>query len=461
MSDRIDITKLVAGYVTDLSYERIPEEARHVARRALIDTIGCAVAGTGEPAAQIALRLGRQDVGSPRSTVIFAAASADGSGALKLPPADAAMINAIAGHTLDYDDVNAMGHPSFPVAFTALAAAEDAEVSGRDLLTAYVTGVEVETKINRAFGESHYLLGWHSTSTVGVLGAAAAAAKIYRLDAEQTAMALGIAASQACGLRRNFGTMTKPFHPGHASWAGLTAARLARLGYTADASILESGQGYLPVFSAGPYDAARAVADLDKWALLMPGLSVKKYPCCYCTHASIDAALTLKERFGIEPGAVRSICAELSAFYLSPLIHHRPQTGLEGKFSLEYTLAAALLDSKVVLRSFTNEMVRRPAARELIEKVTSRAHNAKGEGLQATFARLTIELGDGSRLVEDMPEPRGAAGNPMSDGEIAAKFADCWQFRENTRNADAESVLVMLWEADRLENLADLARHLA
>ncbi len=456
----MDVTRVLAGYVADLTYERIPEQARRVARRALIDTIGCAIAGSGEPAAQLALAMGREDGGNPRSTVVFAGRSG-GTGALKLPPANAAMINAIAGHALDYDDVNTMGHPSVPVVFTALAAAEDAGASGRELLAAYVAGVETETKINRAFGESHYLHGWHSTSTLGVFGAAAAAAKTYRLNADQIAMAFGIAASQACGLRRNFGTMTKPFHPGHASWAGLTAARLARAGFTADESILDSPQGYFPVFSAGAYDAARAVGEIDKWALITPGLSVKKYPCCYCTHASIDAALTLKERFRIDPAMVTAVRAELSPFYLSPLIHHRPQSGLEGKFSIEYTVAAALFDSKVVLKSFTDEMVQLGAVRQLLERVSSRSHNVKGEGVQGTFARLTIELNDGSHLVEEVVEPRGGAGNPMSDEEIAAKFVDCWQFNGNAPNDDAERTLAMLWEVDGLNDLADLARNLA
>jgi 2-methylcitrate dehydratase PrpD len=452
-------TQLLARYVTELDYDCVPEPVRHIARRAFVDTIACAIAGAGEPAARIARGLLLEDAGAARATVI--AASREGS-AVRMPAANAAMANAIAGHALDYDDVNAMGHPSVPVCFTALAAAEDTGAAGRDLLLAYVAGVELETKVNRAFSESHYLHGWHSTSTVGVLGAAAAAAKLYRLDAAQTAVALGIAASQAAGLRCNFGTMTKPFHPGHASWAGLNAARLAGAGFSADKAILDAQYGYYPVFSAGPYDASLAVADLDKWALAKPGLSVKKYPCCYCTHASIDAALALKDRFGIEPSAVKSVVAELSPFYLSPLIHHRPSTGLEGKFSIEYTVAAALLDSRVVLASFGDEMVARPEARRLIEKISSRAYDRGGQGLAATFARLTVELSDGRRLVQEVPEARGAAGNPMSDEEIEAKFLDCWNVNASrAAGIECKEALGRLWHIDRLENVADLTRYLA
>jgi 2-methylcitrate dehydratase PrpD len=452
-------TELLARYVAELCYDRVPEPVRRIARRAFVDTIACAIAGAGEPAARIARNLLLEDAGAARATVI--AASRGGGCAAKMPPANAAMANAIAGHALDYDDVNAMGHPSVPVCFTALAAAEDTQAAGRDLLLAYVAGVELETKVNRAFSESHYLHGWHSTSTVGVLGAAAAAARIYRLDAAQAAAALGIAASQAAGLRRNFGTMTKPFHPGHASWAGLNAARLARAGFSADSAILDAEYGYYPVFSAGPYQVSRAVANLDQWALLKPGLSVKKYPCCYCTHASIDAALALKERFGVKPPAVRSIVAEVSPFYLSPLIHHRPSTGLEGKFSLEYTVAAALLDSRVTLASFRDEMVVRPEAQELIGKLSSRAYDRGEQGLAATFARLTVELSDGRRLVEEVLEPRGAASNPMSDREIEAKFLDCWSSATNgAAGAECRQALAALWRIDRLENVAELTRHL-
>jgi 2-methylcitrate dehydratase PrpD len=298
----MEATRTLAQFVAQLDYERVPEEVRHIARRAFVDTIGCAMAGSGEAAARIALEMGRQDGGAQRATVL--AASISGA-LLKVPPQIAAMINAIAGHALDYDDVNLMGHPSVPVCFTALAAAEDTNASGRELLTAYVAGVEVETKVNRAFGESHYLLGWHSTGTVGVWGAAAAASRLYRLNADQIAIAFGLAASQACGLRSNFGTMTKSYHPGHASWAGLVSARLARDGFTADRAILDSRFGYYPVFSAGPYDVGKVASEMDKWALITPGLSVKKYPCCYCTHASIDAALAMRERFKIRPEAAR------------------------------------------------------------------------------------------------------------------------------------------------------------
>lgn len=449
------VTQTLARYVAELSYDRIPEEVRRIARRALIDTLGCAIAGSAEPAARIALGLSRDDGGKRRASVIGAAGSP-----LKLPPQTAAMINAIAGHALDYDDVNPMGHPSVPVVFTALAAVEDSGGSGCDLLTAYVAGVELETKVMRSFGEAHYLHGWHSTSTLGVLGAAAAAAKAYRLGPEQIASAFGIAASQAGGLRQNFGTMTKPFHPGHASWSGLTAVRLAREGFTADTAILEAPLGYLPVFSAGPYDASRSITHLEKWALLEPGLSVKKYPCCYCTHASIDAALALRKQHGIQGGEISSMRAELSRFFLSPLIHHRPTTGLEGKFSLEYTLAAAMLDSHVVLASFTDAMVQRSQARELIEKVASSTHDRPAEGLGASFARLTVALKDGRRLTQEVAEPRGTDANPLSDSELEDKFRDCCGYAG--LDADrAGRALKMLWKVERLMRLGRLTASLA
>lgn len=455
----MEITGTLAKYVAGLSYDSIPDEVRRVSRRALIDTIGCAIAGTAEPAATIAAAVAREDGGTPRATVIGARGGSKQP--LRIPAPQAAMVNAIAGHALDYDDVNPMGHPSVPVCFTALAAAEDAGVSGRDLLTAYVTGVEVETKVNRAFSETHYLHGWHSTNTLGVLGAAAAAAKIYRLNAEQTALAFGMAASQACGLRQNFGTMTKPYHPGHASWAGLNSARLARAGFTADAAIFDAPLGYLKIFAAGPYDQNRAVADLDHWSLLSPGLSVKKYPCCYCTHSSLDAALALKSRFSIDAGEVTAIRAEVSPFFLSPLIHHRPKTGLEGKFSLEYTVSAALLDGRIRLATFTDEMVNRPAARRLIEMVTPASHDIKGgEGTRATFARLTVELKGGRKLVEEVPEPRGSAANPLSDGELAEKFRDCWEFG-GFDSSGAGQVLEILSGIDGAAKLDGLTAALA
>jgi 2-methylcitrate dehydratase PrpD len=455
----MEITRTLAKYVADLGYDSIPDDVKRICRRAIIDTVGCAIAGSTEPAAVIAADLARQDGGNQRATVIGSSRRAKGE-PLRVPAANAAMVNAIAGHALDYDDVNPMGHPSVPVCFTAIAAAEDAGARGRDVITAYAAGVELQTKINRAFGESHYLHGWHSTNTLGVLGAAAAAAKIYRLSAEQIAIAFGLAASQACGLRQNFGTMTKPYHPGHASWAGLTSARLARAGFSADSAILEAPLGYLKIFSAGPYEAAKAIADLDHWSLMSPGLSVKKYPCCYCTHATIDAALALKQRFAISTEDIVAITCEVTPFFLSPLIHHRPTTGLEGKFSLEYAVSAALIDSKVVLATFTDEMVQRPQARRLLEKVTETARNFPGEGTRATFARLTVELKGGRRLVEEVAEPRGTAANPLSDQELNDKFFDCCGFGGFDR-ARSSSVLDSFWKLEQLDRIDQLTDALA
>jgi 2-methylcitrate dehydratase PrpD len=190
-----------------------------------------------------------------------------------------------------------------------------------------------------------------------------------------------------------------------------------------------------------------------------PGLSVKKYPCCYCTHPSIDGALALREQHAIRPADIVSIRAELSPFFLSPLIHHRPATGLEGKFSLEYALSAAMLDSRVVLATFTDAMVQRPEARRMIERVSSVAHDRSGDGLRATFVRLTVELSDGRKLTQEIAEPRGAASNPLSDSEIEDKFRDCCQFA-GAGSDMANQALAMLWKVDKLKRVGKLASSL-
>ncbi len=199
---------------------------------------------------------------------------------------------------------------------------------------------------------------------------------------------------------------------------------------------------------------------MGTWALLRPGLSVKKYPCCYCTHASIDATLAVAARINLAPADIVSIHAELSPFFLSPLIHHRPTTGLEGKFSLEYPLAAALLDRKVVLTTFTDAMVRRRAARDLVERVRMSAHDVPGEqGPHATFARLAFELRGGRRIVEEVAAPRGTAANPLSDTELADKFRDCCQFA-GKNPAQAGAALGLLWRVDGLERVDELTEML-
>jgi 2-methylcitrate dehydratase PrpD len=294
----------------------------------------------------------------------------------------------------------------------------------------------------------HYGRGWHSSATIGVLGAAAASARLLGLDVAEASRALGLAASMAGGSRQNFGTMTKPLHPGLAARDGVFAAALAGAGFTADAAQLESPLGYFAMYADG-CDLERVQASLaGPWALTTHGLNVKKYPCCYCTHRTADATLALAARDGIDPAGVRSIRLTLEPDGFDPLIHHRPTTGLEGKFSAEYVIAAALLDGRVGLASFTDAAVRRPEAQELLRTVEIAERELPPVGpaqWSQAYAVLEIDtVADRHFLRVDVP--RGHCRLPMDRTELEAKFRDCVSF--SGVGWDADSLLAALWKVE-------------
>ncbi len=289
----MEATQKIAEFIVGLEYSQIPSPVIEMAKTAITDCIGVTIAGFGDEIGHILTGWLRNEGGNPRCGVI-------GCG-FKTSPSLAALVTGTAGHALDFDDANlAMhGHPSVPILPVILALGEDKKISGQKALEAYVVGFEVETKVGIATAIPHYLSGWHTTGTLGALGAASAAAKILGLNVERTKMALGIAASLASGLRQNFGSMTKPFHAGHAAWAGLIAAQLASAGFTADANIMETPLGFANVFCGpGKYKFEGAIDKLgNPYGLLeLGGLMIKKYPCCAEAHRAIDALLQLIEQ---------------------------------------------------------------------------------------------------------------------------------------------------------------------
>src|SRR2546421_442 len=289
-------TARVAEFAVKTSLEDCPPEALARVRLAALDTLGVMLAGAGEPAARAVRQVARAEGGVPLATVVGTR--------LATAPGWAALANGTAGHAHDFDDTNfaLMGHPSVPLLATALAAGEAETADGRLVVLAYVVGFEISTTLGRALNPEHYTRGWHATSSIGTLGCAAAAARLLGLDVTQTRHALAIAASHASGLKENFGSMTKPYHAGHAARGGLLAAQLAREGLTASETALEGPQGYVAAFGG----AGRLEPALDAlgrtWQLLASGIAVKPYPSCALTHSAIDALLELRARHGIRPG---------------------------------------------------------------------------------------------------------------------------------------------------------------
>jgi 2-methylcitrate dehydratase PrpD len=416
----VKITRRLAEFVATTPSSDILPEAREQARRAILDTLGVMLAGSREDASGIAAEMVRDQGGSPDASVF-------GHG-FHAPAAEAALVNGTSAHALDFDDVNMnmRGHPSVPLLPAVLALGEKVGSSGREVVDAFVLGFEVECKLGRVIGAPHYALGWHATSTLGTLAAAAACARLLRLDVERAQVALGIAASLASGVRQNFGTMTKPLHAGWAARNGVIVATLADRGFTADSAALEGESGFLRAASGGARLNSRTVARLsDPWEIVSPGIGVKLYPCCYATHRAIDAALDIVVADGPHHSNIERVVVTVSRGTLMPLQKPLPATGLEGKFSMEYCIAAALADGRIGLTTFTDDAVKRPDLRKLMKRVAVRAERRAAAfpiGGRAVVSVDSFGKINHTRIVETT---KGDPQNPLTWNELGGKFRDC------------------------------------
>jgi 2-methylcitrate dehydratase PrpD len=306
--------------------------------------------------------------------------------------------------------------------------------------------------------DRHFGRGWHGTSSIAVLGGAAAVARLLRLDAAACRNAIAIAASTAGGSRQNFGTMTKPFHSGMAARDSVIAARLAANGLTASSTQIEGALGYLTNFGDGPEGAARVVETIETpWSLMRTPLNIKPYPCCYRAARTAYAATQLHER-AIDPAAVRKALVTMEPRGTAPLIHHRPRTGLEGKFSGEYVLATGLIDGSVELTSFTDEAVNRPAMQELLRKVeiTEAAVPPFGPPeWEGGYATVELTLADGGSTQLRVDVPHGHDSDPLTDDELDEKLRQCVIF--SGLNVDVDALLTQLWGLDSAEPFRGLA----
>jgi 2-methylcitrate dehydratase PrpD len=410
-------TSTIAAFVAGSRWEDCPPPAVEAARRAILDCLGVMLAGAEEPAAHILARVAQVEGGGPLCTLVGTGLR---SGALW-----AALYNGTAAHALDFDDTNfaMLGHPSAPVLSAALAAGELATATGQEVVHAFLLGFEVETSLAEVVNPTHYERGWHATCTLGTLGAAAAASRLLGLDPAGTATALAVAASQSSGLKENFGTMTKPFHAGHAARSGVLAALLAREGWTASERAIEGPQGWVNVLGGGS-PRLEALSTLGApWKILTTGVAVKPYPSCACTHSIIDSALELRRTHGVRPADVDEVVVGVNERVPRILIHADPQTGLEAKFSAEFCVAAALAEPRVGIETFRDDKIQDPALRGLMKRVRMLVDPAiPGDLERHVWTRLTLRLADG-RTFEIPPRPvPGHPSNPLSMTALREKF---------------------------------------
>src|SRR5215471_11166661 len=439
------LTQDLGGFVADLTFERLPAGAADVARVGFIDTIATMIAGAHDPAPQV-LRKALHPTGGDASLYF--------SGE-KSPAPEAAWINGTAGHALDYDDVASLrGHPSTVIVPAVLAEGETLGASGQAMLTAYVAGYETWAELAWRDPGHHHRKGWHPTGIFGPIGAAAACASLRRLDAQRSAHALALAASQSSGIMANFGTMTKPFHAGRSAHSGLFAARLAEIGFTASADALEHPQGFLSAVSpAGEVDRETPARGLgEEWKIVKYRLGIKKYPACYCTHRALDAMLELLARHPLKPADIERITVSISDTHALILRNHQPQTGLAAKFSMEFAMAAAVISRRAGLAEYTDGFVRRADVQELMRRVqveTNQNYDPEVSGA-AVFDQVRVELlGGGVVESERVARAKGHADRPLSEDELFEKFRTC---------LDAGGARIapdLLF--DRLRHLADLS----
>ncbi len=421
----------------------VPAAARRAARDALLDTVGVALAGSVEPAARMVRDLAAEEGGAPRCGIL-GAGGRTGAGW-------AALANGAAAHALDFDDMCfvSMAHPSAPLVAAGLAAAELADAGGAALLDAYCVGFEVEAVLGRVMNPTHYEQGWHATSTLGALGAAAAAARLLGQDAATTVRALAIAASEASGLKESFGTMVKPLQAGLAGRNGVLAALLARTGFTASDRALDGAQGLFVAMQGRARALGDAADGLGRdWEIVDGGITVKLHPSCAATHPTIDALLDLRAEHGFAAGDVEAVEIGVDAVTPTVLIHDRPRTGLEGKFSMHFCAAAAAAHGRVDLETFEPAGMSDPATRALLPRVTMRVDPTVGVGQPPlTEAAVAVRLAGGRRCARRVRGARGYPNRPPSAAELDAKFLAC--AARAVSPASARAALAWLRDAER------------
>ena len=415
----MSLTHALGDFIADLSPNRLPADALRIARLGFTDCIGTMVAGRNEACTQI-LKSVLAPADGP-ATLYFS----DQRG----PGPEAGWINGTAAHALDYDDVAMRGHPSTVLVPAILAEAEVLDATGLDMIVAYVAGYETWGELVRRDAPLYHQKGWHPTSIFGAVGAAAACAKLRKLDAGRTAIALALGASQSAGIMANFGTMTKPFHAGRAAHAGIMAARLAEAGFTASPDALEHPQGFLSAVSPqGNPDRTSETSLGEDWAILRNGLSIKKYPACYGTHRAIDAMLDLLAGHPVKPEDVRKVSVHFGAFTSKVLRNRQPETGLAAKFSMEFAMASSVIARRVGLGELTDGFVQRKDVQDMMRRVErdlTEETDAENPG-SAPFEQVRVELVSGQVIEsEKVTRARGHAERPLTETQLHEKFTDC------------------------------------
>lgn len=445
----LKLTRQAAEFAASAVFSDLPSKCIEATRVGIADCVGVMLAGADEEAVKIVASL-VPAVEGPGSAIEIPSGR-------RLQAADAALVNGAAAHVLDYDDVALSGHPSAVLVPAVLAEGQALGSSGSDVVTAYAVGYEIWALLEALEPGAYHERGFHPTAVFGTIAAAAACARLRKLDQEQATNAIAIGASMASGLVANFGTMTKCFHAGRAAQSGVTAARMAARGFTAAADVLEHQTGFMRAHSpsARP-DLNRADAALGRpWRMPDSGINVKRYPTCYGTHRAIDAMLDLVLENDLKPNDIAEIRVRTGVTQRLMLRNSHPATGLEAKFSMQFAMAAPLVARQVGLSELTDEFVRRPEVRALFDRVTISTTDEKAELDFAPDDRVSVVLTDG-RVIEHAPvaKAKGSWTRPLSREELIQKFMDCAGRQFDA--ARSAALFEQLWRIHELRSVNEL-----
>ncbi len=427
-------TETLARFILNTPPEAIPDAIMHEGKRCIINYLGVAIYAAADPSFGILTGLFDEEGGAESASLIGAASRTNLQ--------NAALANGYLAHLEDYDDTHfpTVIHPSAPTIPAAFAVAEREGATGLDVLAATVLGIEACCRVGLSVYPNHYDAGWHITGTCGVFGSAAAAGRLLALDELQMTYALGIAGTQAAGVREVFGSMSKPFHAGRAAQSGVLAGLLARRGFTSTREILEGRRGFAAVLSTAS-DMEQVTSDLgERWEL--PNNGLKPYSCGVVSHPLIDTMIAFRNDHGVSADDVESVAARVHPLVLELMDRPNPRVGLEGKFSHQHSMAVGLIDGGAYPAQYTDERVHDPAVAALRDKIRATVDPAIAEDACV----VTLTLRDGRSLTERVEHATGAPENPMSDAMLENKFRTL--AARALPEARADELLARLWSLD-------------
>jgi 2-methylcitrate dehydratase PrpD len=437
-------TKELASWVVKSRLEDIPDDVRREAVRALVNYTGCALGGSPDPAVNLAMQAFFPFFGPPTASILGRTERAD--------PLHASLMNGISSHVYDYDDTTPKNyiHPSSPVASALFAYTSANKVSGRDFVHAFILGFEAESRIGNSVYPAHYDVGWHITGTAGVFGAAIAIGKLVGLSEQQMIWAIGLAATQAAGLREMFGSMAKSLHPGRAAQNGYASALLARVGFTSGVHGLEGPRGFAAV-QAAKYDLSKITAGLGVDFDLRAN-TYKPFPCGIVNHPTIDGAIQIHQEHQAAPESIRAVRLRVAPLVMDLCNQQNITRGLQGKFSVYHGVAIGLVRGKAGIREYSDEAVNDPAIKRIRESATAVGDPSVTEDQ----ANIEVEFSNGEKISRFVEKSLGNIHRPMTNEQLNDKFRD--QAVLALPAEKVERIIELCWRIDQLADVNELVQ---